>query len=212
MTRLILTNAVYFKGLWSSPFEPNATLESPFYLTPDQTVSVPLMRQEESFGYAEVDGLKILELGYQGDDLAMAVLLPDEIDGLQDLEKRLSHEELARWLGSISTREVETYLPRFEMTAEVALSGVLKRMGIQTAFVPPRPSDPETADFTRMSKERELFLEEVFHKAFVTVDEEGTEAAAGTGVTIGVTSLPVNQPVFRADHPFLFLIRDRPTG
>ena len=141
----------------------------------------------------------------------MVILLPDQVDGLSELEKQLSYEGLARWVGSLTTREVEVYLPRFEISAQFSLSEVLKRMGLQTAFVAPRPSDPETADFTRMTKERELFLEEVFHKAFVQVNEEGTEAAAASGITIGVTSLSVDQPVFRADHPFLFVIRDRPT-
>lgn len=211
LTRLVLTNAVYFKGDWSSPFDPDDTRDAPFHLAGGKTVEAPLMYQSDRFRFAAHDGFKILELPYADKALSMLVLLPDRVDGLAALEDQLGPERLASWIGSLGPAEVEVYLPRFELTDEFSLAAVLQAMGMRTAFNEPRPGDPAGADFTRMAEPRELFIGGVFHKGYVKVNEEGTEAAAATGVVM-VTSVPVQQVVFRADHPFLFLLRDNETG
>lgn len=208
MTRLVLTNAVYFKGAWTDPFRPEATRDEPFHLSASQQVDVPLMTRKDQFRFAKADGLKLLELPYGAGEFSMVVLLPDEVDGLSGLEARLTPEALNGWLRSLFRREVLVDLPRFSMTSEFQLNDVLGAMGMDLAFTAGR------ADFSGMSTEEELVLSAVVHKAFVDVNEEGTEAAAATGIAVGVTSFvpPKDPETFRADHPFLFLIRDRRTS
>jgi serpin B len=154
----------------------------------------------------------VLELPYVGEDLSMIVVLPAVRDGLADLEAQLSTEKLTGWIRGMVQKEVTVYLPRFEMNTGFSMKDTLSEMGMPSAFVPPQEGDPDSADFSRMTGARDLFINGVFHKAFVKVNEEGTEAAAATGVTIGLTSMPLEPEVFRADHPFLFLVRDRVTG
>jgi serpin B len=163
------------------------------------------MYQREKFGYAHVGDVAVLEMRYEGEDLSMLVLLPDRIDGISDLERALTYENLLSLGGAVRGQEVETYLPRFEFTTFSGLKEILSGMGMPSAF------RPEEADFSGMTGTRDLFIQDVVHKAFVKVNEEGTEAAAATGVIVGTTSIP-DYPVFRADHPFLFLIRDNVTG
>ena len=207
LTRLVLTNAVYFKGLWASPFDQKRTEKAPFTLADGSTTEADMMYQKHRFGYLEMEGgTKLLEMPYKGDELSMVVLLPPEADGLDELEQDLSRERLTGWLGKAHPREVKVYLPRFEMTWKTDLVKTLKAMGMEDAFsLPP-------ADFSGMTGEKDLFISNVVHKAYVKVDEEGTEAAAATGVVVGITSVQPDQPVFRADHPFLFCIRHRETG
>ncbi len=202
MTALVLTNAIYFKGLWLSPFEADRTGEAAFTVEPGRQVQVPMMNQAGEFGIGHGDGAQLLELPYVGDDLAMVVLLPQKEDGLADLERSLTPEKLDKWLGTLRSRRVAIYLPRFELTKRFDLGDVLRAMGMAAAF-------GGAADFGGITGKKELFIDKVVHKAFVSVDEEGTEAAAATGVAMARTSLP---PTFRADHPFMFLIRHRPTG
>jgi serpin B len=205
LTRLVLTNAIYFKGRWEDPFESRATSEAEFRLADGNSVQVPLMFQEGTFGYARSGELSILEMAYEGGDLSMIILLPDAFDRLADLEAALSHENLLSWTNALHEQTVRVHLPRFGFTTAFTLNDPLSRMGMPSAF------DPERADFTGITENRGLFIQAVVHKAFVKTNEEGTEAAAATGITMGVTSVP-DYPVFRADHPFLFLIRDRVTG
>jgi len=206
LTRLVLTNAIYFKGDWASPFPERLTQDAPFHLSADKSVDVPMMFQKKSFRYAAVAEVQVLELPYAGNDLAMLVLLPEEVEGLAVLEEKLTPEALSRWASSLRKQEVRVYLPKFTMTSQFNLRSVLQEMGLASAF------DPDRADFSGMTGTRELFISEVIHKAFVDVGEKGTEAAAATGVVIGVTSAPIEEPpTFRADHPFLFLIRDTRT-
>ena len=207
LTRLVLTNAIYFKGAWSKPFPKTATRDEPFHVTSDKTTEVPLMQKTDQFRFAAVDGLKALELPYGNGDLAMLVLLPDAIDGLGDLEAKLSLDALNRWTSGMQRRPVQVYLPRFKMTSAFSLANVLAAMGMPLAF------DDSRADFTGISTEEHLAISAVLHKAFVDVNEEGTEAAAATAVAIGVRAVLRPQPpvVFRADHPFLFAIADQRT-
>ena len=207
MTRLVLTNAIYFKGDWAEPFQKSATKDAPFHVTARQQADVPLMHRQDDFRYWAGDGVKVLELPYGKGDLAMLALLPDEIEGLAALEAGLTAENLSRWLSGLRKREVRVSLPRFTLTSQFQLADVLGAMGMTRAFT------PGEADLSGMSSEEELFLSAVVHKAFVDVNEEGTEAAAATGVAVkAVAAIPAEPVVFRADHPFVFLIRDNRTG
>jgi serpin B len=205
MTRLVLTNAIYFKGKWANQFDKKATEEAPFKLTPGEAVSVPMMHRKDSFKYGMTDDAQILELPYVGDELSMLIVLPKAVDGLADLEKRLTPANLGKWLSELRKKEVNVYLPRFTMTSQFQMNEVLKSMGMSSAFA------PDAANFSGMDGKRDLFISAVIHKAFVDVNEEGTEAAAATGVVMRAKRAQIT-PVFRADHPFVFLIRDNKTG
>lgn len=205
-TRLVLANAIYFKGLWESPFDEDDTRKSPFYVSAEEVVEVPMMYQEEEFAYAEGEGYRALELPYKGGELAMVVLLPNQRGGLGALESELDGQEVFSTLGRMQQREVHVYLPRFRLESALGLEEVLSSMGMTDAF------SPGKADFSGINGRRNLSISAVLHKAFVKVDEEGTEAAAATGGMVGAASLAPRPVVFRADHPFIFLIRHRPTG
>ena len=165
------------------------------------------MHKTDDFKFAAVDGLKALELPYGNGDLATVVLLPDEIDGLSALEQKLSCESLTRWTNGLQKRKVQVFLPRFKLTSDFSLCTVLAAMGMPLAF------DQKRADFTGMSTQEPLYISAVLHKAFVDVNEEGTEAAAATGVVMAARAamIPSEPLLFRADHPFVFLIVDNRT-
>ncbi len=207
MTRLVLTNAIYFKGKWAGQFKPKMTRDEPFTLLGAEKVDVPMMRQDdERFGYAENEDCQILDMPYVDNELSMVVLLPKKVDGVKKLERQLTGENVAKWLAGLHKRQVKVFVPKFRMTSEFGLSGVLASMGMTDAF------SPNKADFSAMTGNRDLFISAVVHKAYVDVNEEGTEAAAATGVAMKLTSIGPAMPVFRADHPFIFLIRDKVTG
>jgi serpin B len=208
-TRLVLTNAIYFKGTWTDEFKTQATKDAPFHLTGQEQVSVPMMQQTHRFKYGTIEDVQILELPYgKNRDLSMVILLPKEVGGLAKAEKTLTSDKLPETLAGLRPREVQVFLPRFKMTAQFQLKSVLESMGMTLAF------SAGQADFSGISTEEQLFISAVIHKAFVDVNEEGTEAAAATAVGIRVTSAPVrDEPVvFKADHPFVFLIRDNRSG
>lgn len=206
LTRLVLTNAIYFKGTWRWQFDPWLTHEGPFTLLDGSQVMVPLMEQEEvwlpySEGVMEGSRYQAVELPYAGEELSMVILLPER-EGFRRFEEALDAELLARILGELLPREVHLVMPKFSFTAGFSLKDVLSELGMPLAF-------SEEADFSGMDGQRDLWIDGVYHKAFVKVDEEGTEAAAATGVVVRVVAAPIE---FRADHPFIFLIRDRETG
>ncbi|MAM45064.1 MAG: proteinase inhibitor I4 serpin [Planctomycetes bacterium] len=203
MTRMVLTNAIYFKGNWATQFNVKRTREMPFRLAAGKSRKTPMMFQKGNFGYFQDDEVQVLEMPYKGEKVAMVVLLPRKVDGLAALEKHLAAEKLSGWLGKLRRVKVDTLFPRFKLTSRFDLSGKLQNLGMKKAF-----SD---ADFSRMDGTTKLYLSAVFHKAFVEVNEEGTEAAAATGAVVGLRSIR-RGPSFRADHPFLFLIRDKATG
>jgi serpin B len=207
LTRLVLTNAIYFKGDWSHPFPKAATRDEPFHVSGEQTVQVPLMHRTDDLRFAAIDALQVLELNYGKGELSALFLLPEAIDGLPALEARLNHENLSRWTSALARRKVDVFLPRFKLSSEFSLSSALGAMGMSHAF------DEIQADFTGISTQEKLYISAVLHKAFVDLNEEGTEAAAATAVVVGVRAmLRPNLPViFRADHPFLFLIVDNRT-
>lgn len=206
-TVLVLTNAIYFKGTWEHPFEKSRTKDMPFSAGGDKAIDVPMMHQQAHWKYAEDEDTQVLEMGYKGDRLSMVILLPRKADGLAALEKRLTSEHLKSWLDRLSKREVSVWLPRFKMTREYRLRETLVAMGMKKAFT------GGEADFSGMNGKRDLAISDVVHKAFVDVNEEGTEAAAATAVIMGRgATMPQPVPVFRADHPFVFMIRDTKTG
>jgi serpin B len=163
-----------------------------------------MMTQEARFGYAEFPDLQVLELPYGRGDLSMAVLLPKQVDGLRLLEEKLNRENLATWLDGLRQTSVRVFLPRFRITSDFSLGETLKAMGMVDAFGP-------GADFSGMDGTHQLSISAVLHKAFVEVNEEGTEAAAVTAIPF-VGALPKPPPIFRADHPFVFLIQDKQSG
>ncbi len=203
LTRLVLTNAIYFKGNWANQFDKKRTEDEPFELTRGKQVTVPMMHIKERFGYWAGAELQVLDLPYEGQELSMVVLLPRQVGGLAELEKSLT---LKKWLRGLRKQEVVVALPKFEVSTKFELAGHLKAMGMPDAFsLPP-------ADFSGITGDKSLFISNVIHKAFVAVDEEGTEAAAATGVGMQLTSIPSPPVVFRADRPFIFLVRDNRSG
>jgi serpin B len=209
MTALVVTNAVHFLGDWAHPFNASNTRPQPFYLTSGTARDVPMMYGKRHDRYAEADAVQLLELPYKGDRLSMVAILPKERGGLADVEKRLDGRRLGVWLGQLDTaqaREVRVHLPKVEFRASYQLVEPLKAMGMSIAF------QPHQANFRGIA-DTDLFISQVVHKTFVRIDEKGTEAAAATGIEVEVTSAPiVPPPTFRADHPFLVLIRDKTTG
>ena len=207
-TRLALVNAVYFKGLWAEQFEKKLTRNESFHHADGTTAHIPLMTFSKPMHvlFFAGDGIKLIELDYRGNSISMLILLPDTADGLLALETRLNEALLNQWLEKLNKQMVSVYLPRFSMNwGAKNIVPDLQALGMRDAFA-------AQADFSGIDGTRDLLISSVFHKAFVDVYEEGTEAAAATGVMVGVTSMPLPPEVFRADRPFLFLIREKATG
>jgi len=206
-TRLVLTNAVFFKGRWAAAFQKGQTKSEPFSLGDGGKVDVPLMHQTGDFSYTEGPDLQGLELPYQGGSLSLVILLPGKPDGLGALEKGLSESSLREWLGHLAPAKVTVSLPRFKAESQFQLGNALQAMGMRDAF------SQSDADFSGMDGRRDLYIGAAIHKAFVEVNEEGTQAAAATAVVVNRMLAVRHRSVdFRADHPFLFLIRNRATG
>lgn len=209
-TRLVLTNAIYFKGDWQTHFERGATEDEDFHLSHAQRIRVPLMNRQGGFNYFDGGRFQALELPYVSGELSMIVLLPRELDGLPELETSLTAANMRQWLGQLRhVPKVIVAMPKFKMTQQFGLGNTLARMGMPKAF-------ERDADFSAMSSERDLWISEVIHKAFIDVNEEGTEAAAATAAVMLGFAMHAPDPtppvVFRADHPFIFLIRDNRSG
>lgn len=206
-TRAVLVNAIYFKGTWAETFSESKTLDRPFYRTPDDAMPVPMMEQTETFSYTEDDTVQVLAMPYEGHDMSLVVFLPRAKDGLRALEAAWNAGTVEKYVKALTSRKVHVLLPRFVMESSFSLAQVLGALGMGTAFT-------QAADFSGMTGGRDLMITDVLHKAYVSVDEEGTEAAAATGVVMGLTSVahPQQPVVFRADHPFLFAIRDDRSG
>ena len=208
-TKLVLTNAIYFKGTWVDPFNKSATELEPFHQSASAASQVNMMQAHEECGYAEGGDFQALELPYRGERLGMIVLLPSKVDGMPALEKKLTPGMLSGVFEKLRPkfRRVAVFLPRFQLTEQLELAGTLRSMGMEAAF------DPAHADFSGMTGTKLLFISNVIHKAYVGVNEEGTEAAAATAVVMVGAAMPMGPPVvFRADHPFLFMIRDETSG
>lgn len=205
LTRLVITNAVYFKGTWKTQFEPNQTSESEFRVNMGKTVQVPTMYLKSKFAYAETDDLQILSMPYAGERMSMLVLLPK--NEIESLERSLTAEQISDWKENLMEREVMAFVPKFKLETEYDLPQIMKELGMKLVF------DGDSADLSGIANiPPRLFVTTAVHKAFVDVNEEGTEAAAATGIGIGETSAGPELPIFRADHPFIFLIQDDKTG
>lgn len=214
LTRAVLTNALYLKAPWASPFDASFTQEGPFYLLDGGTVTVPMMWQKEVHRYTEGEGFQAVELDYHHDELSMVLLLP-EAGAFSEFEAELDSESLNGILGNLDYEEdVVLTMPRFTFESGFRLKEPLQAMGMEVPFIPCPGVPPEAcADFSGMidTGGESLYISEAFHKTFIAVDEKGTEAAAATAVVVGTTSITPYE-LFTADRPFLFLIRDRVTG
>jgi len=200
MTRLVLTNAIYFNAAWLNPFNEDLTQDGTFYLLDGSEVTVPMMQQTESFGYAEGEGYQAVELPYDGSQLSMVILLPESAQ-FDSFEQSLDADYVDAILTDLEDRQVALTMPKFEFESEFSLADTLSEMGMPVAF-------SAAADFSGMTGNRELTITDILHKAFVSVDEAGTEAAAATAVVVGLTSVPEQPVQVTVDRPFIFLIRD----
>ena len=206
----VLLNAIYFKGTWDSQFDEKQTREAPFRLTEKDNIKVPFMYKKSTFRLIEKDDFQAIALPYKGNLMSMIVVLPQKIDGLASLEKDLSTEKLEEWLteiDSVSAQDTELYLPKFKFETGYNLVPACSALGMKDAF-----DTAGAADFSGMGWPKgKLWISQIKHKAFVEVNEEGTEAAAATAVEMATKSISMD-PVFRADHPFIFIIRENATG
>ena len=204
LTRLVLTNAIYFNAAWEYPFDENVTADEPFYLLDGGQVLVPMMKQTESFGYTQGEGYQAVELQYDGGELSMVILLPAP-GNFEAFEERLQAQQVSDIISSLQPTEVTLTMPKFEFDSDFSLKDTLAEMGMPIAF-------SSAADFSGMTDNRELFISDVVHKAFVAVDEAGTEAAAATAVIMELTAVPEPPVEVTLNHPFIFLIRDIEMG
>jgi len=208
-TRLVLTNAIYFMSSWAEAFQKQVTREQLFTLTDGTNVICPQMLQQDRFGYMETENFQGLSLPYEGHDLEMVIFLPKTTGDLPVLEKNFTMKNVNKWMDQFKLHEVKVTLPKFKFSYAVNLGDALQAMGMKLAFTWPG------ADFSGMTASKELVISAVLHKAFVAVDEEGTEAAAATAVVMALGAAPdaekTEPKIFKADHPFLFIIRHKNT-
>ncbi|MGD9142596.1 MAG: serpin family protein [Dehalococcoidia bacterium] len=204
MTRLVLTNAIYFNAAWQYPFAEELTTDGTFHLLDGSEVTVPMMYQDENFGYNEGEGYQAVELKYDGEELSMVIILPEE-GQFDSFEQSLDSDMLNDIINNLEQKHVELTLPKWEYENSFKLKEILKAMGMPVAF-------SGAADFSDMTGKRDLYIDEVVHKSFVSVDEAGTEAAAASAVIMKLTAAPVDFAKFTTDRPFIYLIRDIETG
>ncbi|CAL1546524.1 unnamed protein product [Lymnaea stagnalis] len=209
LTRMVLVNAVYFKGKWHMQFNDKNTRPSPFKIAPGETKDVPMMSLTSVFPFAHDEELKFtaVELPYQGKELGMVIILPDEDFGLQELVQKLTWEKLSKLFENLGKPglKIQLTMPKFEITDSFDLKSTLVSLGMGEAF----DESEKSANFSGMTTKPELYLSAVIHKAYVKVNEEGTEAAAATGAVMMMRcAMPLPPPTVKVDHPFLFLIRD----
>ncbi len=206
-TRLVLVNAVYFKAAWSKPFQKSQTAPAPFNLLDGKQVSVPTMRLTATLRHAKLGDWQAVELPYEGGATGMLLLVP-EPGKFAAAEQQLTTAQLQQLIAALQTKQVTLTLPSFKFDSAFSLADTLQAMGMTDAF------DGNKADFSGMNGKRNLFIQAVIHKAFVAVDEEGTEAAAATGVTVAETSVisPSDMVTLKVDRPFLFAIQEKQSG
>ena len=208
LTRLVLANAIYFKGAWAKRFDKPATFMQAFHVSTASQVDAPLMHHLDKVLYMETSDFQAVELPYSSNEFSMVILLPRQVAGYGQLENRLSPQFLNRTLAQMKAQEVEIFLPRFKLESAFDLNATLAKMGMTDAF-------GDKADFSGIDGTRLLYISGVFHKAWGEVNEEGTEAAAATAVAMtssAVIKQPPPPPIFRADHPFIFVIRHTRSG
>ena len=204
LTRLVLTNAIYFNAAWAQPFQKGATTQGTFHRLDGSDVSVSMMRQTQMFRYSEGANYQATELPYDGRELSMIVILP-RAGAFADFEQSFDSRILKTIVDGLTSREVALTMPKFGFETSMSLKQNLTALGMGNAFT-------DSADFSGMDGARDLRIQDVIHKAYVAVDEDGTEAAAASAVIVGTTALPSDTAEMKVDRPFLFLIRDNPTG
>jgi len=206
-TRMVIVDAIYFNGNWAQQFNKNDTQTATFFVSQSKNVSVPMMHisKSENAAYYSDNEIKALEMDYKGDNLSMLILLPNQNYGLSEVEAGLSSAEISDIRSKLVQQSVQVWLPKFNMTKSEEMSGLLKELGMKSAF------DPNVADFSGINSTEKLYISYVFHKAFINVNETGTEAAAATAVIVVGTAMEI-LPEFHANHPFLFFIIDKHTG
>jgi serpin B len=207
LTRLVLANAIYFKASWLNTFQQELTEDRAFNLLDGSQVIAPMMNysKPERLRYSRGDGYQAVELPYVGEDISMVILVPD-VGKFSEFEESMNAAQFNAILDLLEAKNVQLALPKFSFESQFSLADTLRVMGLTAAF------DPREADLSGMDGSQDLFITNVLHKAFVSVDEKGTEAAAATAIIVGVTSLPVVDVELTIDRPFIFLIRDIPTG
>ena len=203
-TRLIITNAVYLKAQWKAPFESIHTKAAPFFLNAEKKIDVPFMTQWESHSVGNGDSCQLIELLYLGDDLSMIILVPDKMEGVDELVAGLTSAKFEVWLKNLAQKDVKLLLPKFSFQRDLELSGSLRELGIKAAF------DSSMADFSGISGNRDLFIGNVFHTTRIRLDEKGTEVAAATAIKHTMAMRKYQE--IRVDRPFLFVIRDKKNG
>ncbi len=206
-TRMVLVNAIYFKGKWAHPFKKSATFDEKFYINDTKSVKVPIMHQRQRFNYYENRSLQVLELPYVGKSLSMIIFLPRKGVPIHALDKALSTKHVDGVLEQMTPTRVAVSLPRFQFKTKYYLKKFLKRMGMVVPF-------SNAADFSGFTTKMGLKIAKVIHGASITVDEEGSEAAAATAIIMkskGIHKAP-RYIEFKADHPFMFMIRDKKSG
>ena len=204
----MITNAIYFKGKWLTEFDKTATRDEDFYLINGQKTKVKMMYQENRFNYYENNDLQLLEMPYKGDKVSMVIILP-KTGKFVTVENMIDEKKLQELINNTTKIKVKAYIPRFKFTQRFDLSEDLSKMGMEDAF------SAGVADFSGINgRKNDLYISKVIHKAFVDVNEEGTEAAAATAVGVTTLSIPrIEKPIiFKADHPFIFLVRDKEAG
>ncbi len=204
-TALVLVNAIYFNAPWALRFLPTSDFSEPFSVSADTRVKAMCMHKADAVFYAADDQVQVLDMPYVGEEISMMIFLPARIDGLAQIEKQLSPAIVDGWVRQLSKSEVQITLPKFKMESRYSLTGTLAKMGMSDAFKP-------VADFSGMDGTRKLYISDAIHQSWVNVSEEGTEAAAATVVAMPRGASNNHAVEFRADHPFIFLIRDRISG
>lgn len=202
-TRVVLTNAVYFKASWRRPFNEHATSDAPFTLIDGSEIDVQMMKQIEHFNFVSTEGCSAVELDYAAGNASMLILLPD--GDIREFQQDFDADMLETIRRRLSSCNVSLSMPKFEFSRSMQLSQILKTLGMESAF-------GSGADFSGFTGSPDLFISEVLHKAFVKVDEEGTEAAAATAVIMGLTAMPVQPVEMNINRPFMFFILDGETG
>jgi len=202
LTRMVLVNAIYFKADWETAFDKQQTQKMDFLIDETKTISCDFMFAEQEFKFYEnEDGLKAIEIPYSKGKMSMLIILPKDNAGFNMLKKEISLDFYKKINSTLESKKVKLYLPKFKTTSEFELSDILKKMGMPEAF-------SDRADFSGMTGTKDLKISKVIHKAFVEVNETGTEAAAATAVVMRIKSMPMAPPEFRADHPFMFIIKE----
>jgi serpin B len=205
LTRLVLTNAIYFHASWLFPFSESATGENNFTLLDNSKVTVQMMSEVEELRYAEGEGYQAVELPYENGDASMLIILPT-LDKFNEFETTLNAERVSEIVENLEYGNVDLKMPKFEFEKSLGLGQILQEMGMSAAF------DFSRADFSGIDDNRDLYITNVLHKAFISVNENGTEAAAATAVIVGMGAFPPPTEEISIDHPFIFMIRNNSTG